>query len=410
MANPDPHPTPIDDPARLQSLAETGLLDAPARSVLQRHAQVAARAIDAPVALVSLVDVDRQFFAAAHGLQAPWAERRQTPLSHSFCQHVVRDGRSLVVSDARGDPRVCDNLAIPELAVVAYAGVPLCDPEGRVLGSLCVIDDQPRAWTDREISLLELLAETVSADIELSRRTKAAEHAEADLAQINQEIAAAHEQYAEDSAAVMHDLRTPLQVLSMALATASDHPSVHQSPALQESLEMMKRNLRQVLKLVKTSRGQPTEGERFRRIDAGELVARVCGDLAAASPVTVDCVVAPSPVIAEPMMVRRAIQNLVTNAQRFARHRLSVRVETQRDMVSIVVEDDGDGLPREEDYERVWDVGRRFHGARSNTGLGLAVTRQLIQALGGRVRARPSELGGARFELWLALAEEADRD
>ena len=103
------------------------------------------------MALVSLVDEDRQFFKSEVGLPAPWSERRQTPLSHSFCKHVVANRRPLIVHDAREDPALCTNGAVADLNVIAYLGVPLTTDDGEVIGSFCVIDGCPRAWTDDDL-------------------------------------------------------------------------------------------------------------------------------------------------------------------------------------------------------------------------------------------------------------------
>ena len=100
-----------------------------------------------PVALVSLVDADRQFFKSCLGLPEPWASARETPLSHSFCQHAVARREPLVVDDAREHEVLRDNPAIRDMGVVAYAGIPLIDAAGHALGTLCVIDSQPRHWT-----------------------------------------------------------------------------------------------------------------------------------------------------------------------------------------------------------------------------------------------------------------------
>ena len=75
------------------------------------------------------------------------AQRAPTPLSHSFCQHALESREPLVIEDARSHPLVRDNPAIRDLGVVAYAGVPLVTRRGHALGTLCVIDHQPRAWT-----------------------------------------------------------------------------------------------------------------------------------------------------------------------------------------------------------------------------------------------------------------------
>ena len=76
----------VDDPVRLQALRATGLLDADSATSLDRLTRLATRLVKAPVALVSLVDTDRQVFVSAVGLDEPWASQGQTPLSHSFCQ------------------------------------------------------------------------------------------------------------------------------------------------------------------------------------------------------------------------------------------------------------------------------------------------------------------------------------
>ncbi|MGC5021142.1 hypothetical protein [Micromonospora sp. DT47] len=102
----------LTDPARLRALADTGL-DADPDEAFDRFARLVSDLLDVPVALVSLVSDERQFFPGMVGLPEPWAARRQTPLSHSFCQHVVDIEIPMVLPDARLYPRVRDNLAVP---------------------------------------------------------------------------------------------------------------------------------------------------------------------------------------------------------------------------------------------------------------------------------------------------------
>jgi GAF domain-containing protein len=162
----DPPDPVLADPARRAALVRTGLLHGPIDEALDRLTKVVARVLKAPVALVSLVDADRQVFAGCIGLPEPWASQRGTPLSHSFCQHAVTSREPLIVTDARKDPRVKDNLAIRDLDVIAYAGIPLIDRGGQALGSLCVIDHEPRRWKPAEIELLTDLATTVVDELE----------------------------------------------------------------------------------------------------------------------------------------------------------------------------------------------------------------------------------------------------
>ena len=137
----------LRDVDRLAALRRLALLDSPAEQAFDRLTRLAATILHVPVALVSLVDQDRQFFKSCLGLPEPWASQRQTPLSHSFCQYTVHTRTPLVIEDARRDPLVQDNLAIPDLNVIAYLGIPLITSTGDALGSFCVIDSQPRSWT-----------------------------------------------------------------------------------------------------------------------------------------------------------------------------------------------------------------------------------------------------------------------
>jgi GAF domain-containing protein len=132
--------------------------------VFDRFARIVAERLVVPVALVSLVDVEGQAFPGAFGLPEPWAGERWTPLSHSFCQHVVTSGEALVVANANDTPLVADSLAIMELGVIAYAGVPL-HLGGPVVGAMCAIDHRPRQWTTGELGNLTEIAADCSAEL-----------------------------------------------------------------------------------------------------------------------------------------------------------------------------------------------------------------------------------------------------
>ena len=154
----------VSDPARLAAVRDTGLLDVgvagarpprPAGRPRGRHACRARLARGR----------DRQVFPGCSGLAEPWATRRETPLTHSLCQHAVESREPLVLADVRDHPALRENPAIRDLDVVAYAGVPLTTDEGHVLGTLCVIDHRPRTWTVDQIDVLSDLAHAVMTEI-----------------------------------------------------------------------------------------------------------------------------------------------------------------------------------------------------------------------------------------------------
>jgi two-component system, LuxR family, sensor kinase FixL len=159
---------------RLAPLHEAGLLGAPAEERFDRLTRLARRLLGVPVALVSLLDADRQFFLSAQGLPEPWAGLRQTPLAYSFCRSVVEAGLPMSVSDARQDPRVRGNPAIEDLGVIAFLAVSLALPDGCVIGALCGIDHRPRAWTAAEEGALQDLAGAVEAEMAAGLRLREA--------------------------------------------------------------------------------------------------------------------------------------------------------------------------------------------------------------------------------------------
>ncbi|MET9654976.1 SpoIIE family protein phosphatase [Streptomyces sp. NPDC006460] len=179
-------------PVGLAAVADPGM---------DRFARLVSRLLRVPVALVSLVEEERQILPGMIGLPEPWAGERALPLSHSLCRYVVESGRPLIVPDARADDRLRGSPAIRDLGVIAYAGLPLTDADGLVLGSLCGMDHQPRAWDPGELADLKDLAAACSAELRLrilsaqhssARKVletarAAAEHARSDAERLEQE-------------------------------------------------------------------------------------------------------------------------------------------------------------------------------------------------------------------------------
>ena len=159
----------IENEARLEALRRTSLLDSPPEEAFDRLTRLATTVLRVPVALVSLVDGNRQFFKSQSGLSEPLASLRQTPLTNSFCKHAVGSREPLVVADARRDPLFRHSPAVSEDRVIAYAGIPLITSEGHALGTFCVVDRQPHDWTEAEIGILRVLATSTMSEIDLRR-------------------------------------------------------------------------------------------------------------------------------------------------------------------------------------------------------------------------------------------------
>ena len=156
----------LDSEERLAAIANLEIVDRPTERNFGMLVELANSLLETPVSLISIVTDKKQFFVSSDGLGEPWATERETPLSHSFCQYVVKMDAPLVVTDSRIDPLVCKNLAIRDLDVGSYLGYPLRTKDGLVLGSFCVIDSAPRTWTDCELTMLGQLAKLAVSELD----------------------------------------------------------------------------------------------------------------------------------------------------------------------------------------------------------------------------------------------------
>ncbi|WP_284349258.1 GAF domain-containing protein [Roseisolibacter agri] len=166
----------LRDPARLAAIRATGLLADERVEALERVARLAAVGLRAPLAQVNLVTDAAQVPVAAHVVPPHIPDDWRTPveLSRSYCQHVVGDGAPLLIDDAPTHPRVRDNAATRDAGIGAYLGVPLRTPDAQLLGSLCVVDFEPRAWSAADLLVLDDLAAVASLEIALRAAGRAA--------------------------------------------------------------------------------------------------------------------------------------------------------------------------------------------------------------------------------------------
>ena len=159
------YPVPTNDIERLRTLRSYKILDTKPEERFDDLTQLAALICDAPISLISLIDSDRQWFKSRFGLNM-----QETPRAQAFCTHAIMQPQMFVVPDAAKDERFAQNpLVTGETHIRFYAGAPLAARDGHLLGTLCVMDRQPHALTDRQRKALEILSRLVIANIELRR-------------------------------------------------------------------------------------------------------------------------------------------------------------------------------------------------------------------------------------------------
>ena len=155
-----------DEPQRLESLRQYAVLDTPAEAAFDDLTELAAHICEAPIALISLIDENRQWFKSKVGLDAS-----ETSRDVAFCAHAIHQPDLFIVPDATLDERFADNpLVTGEPRIRFYAGAPLLTPDGHALGTLCVIDYQPRELRPDQQRALRVLSRNVIGQLELRRR------------------------------------------------------------------------------------------------------------------------------------------------------------------------------------------------------------------------------------------------
>jgi GAF domain-containing protein len=161
-------PIPRNEPERLAALRQFAVLDTPEEHAFNTITELAAHICGTPIAIISLMDAERQWFKAKVGLKA-----KETPRSVAFCAHAIMQNELFIVPDASHDPRFARNpLVTAEPEVRFYAGAPLVTRDQHVLGTLCVIDRVPRELTGAQEEALRKLSQQVVTILEMRRQIR----------------------------------------------------------------------------------------------------------------------------------------------------------------------------------------------------------------------------------------------
>jgi len=422
---PNADPTIIQAPERLETLRQIGLGPSAVES-FDRLTRLASRLIQAPVALVSFVESDCQFFPGAEGLSEELNRLRQTPISGSFCQHVVDTGQPLVIEDARTHPLVHDNESIEKLNVIAYAGLPMRLSNGATLGSFCVIDQKPRRWTEEELAALADLKKYALTELEL----RALARSEMDLREQlkstiglleeeNRRIDRLEKLKTDMIRIAAHDLRTPLNTMNGCAEVLRD---MQDRNSLQgaEYVGHIKTGVRQMNDLIhnilslERIEAMETQQERSR-LNLADLMVEALGKHTLAieqQKLQVDIQGLDDEVMVhgDPVQLVQAMENLISNAIKYTPPSGSIRILlcAEGDRAKFEVEDNGFGIPTER-QERLFEPFYRVRTCENakiqGVGLGLSLVKQIVERHDGRILFRSVYGEGSLFGFELPLAE-----
>lgn len=386
-------------------LREIGLLDTDDAGPFDNLTTLASRVLGAPVSLVSIIDEaeDRQYFKSAIGLGEPWASQRQTPLSHSFCQHVAKTNAPLIVDDARIHETVKSNLAIPDLGVIGYLGVPIHSPDQKPIGALCVIEPKVREWSDDDLNTMVDFARVVDDAIRALAKVRLSESF-----RIEQR---------ETIVALAHDIRGPIRTVRMLLGTLGELYRSGNEKTLEQFLESAIDATDRLQNMTKgfleyaSVLNDPAELE---SIDLNSLIDGVFNDLESLRhEVRGELRRDELPQITgSRSQIYFLFINLIQNALKFRKEGVTPIVEVSAEMsddhVKIHVRDNGIGI--EKDYHgQIFDLFQRLNSAEiyEGSGIGLASCLRIVQNAGGVISVQSEPGNGSTFTVSIPISKHS---
>ena len=426
----------VDEDARLSNLQSFGILDTFSEKDYDDITHMASIICEAPIALISFVDDDRQWFKSARGLSAS-----QTAREHSFCSHaIINTQEPFIVTDSRIDERFKDNpLVTGNPNIVFYAGVPLVSNDGFGLGTVCIIDTKPRELTEQQLNALHILSRQTINLLNLRKANQKLAHATQELevklenhisermqeveAQ-NIELERINEELRSFSYISSHDLQEPLRKIQIFCSLILEKEFGNLSDQGKEYFNKIQKSTSRMSALIKDllTYSRTTSTERvFETVALQQLIDEVAADLheemeAKGAVVECDCDVDVSVIH---FQFRQLLYNLFSNALKFSKEGVAPVItvgtvhQTGKEFgiaalnpaqlyTCIKVTDNGIGFDNRY-AEKIFELFQRLDTAdkQMGTGIGLTIVKKIISNHNGYIKASGSIPNGATFEIYL---------
>lgn len=412
-------PLPDDEQERLNALYQYAILDTPPEAAFDRLTRMAANRFGLPIALVSLVDKDRQWFKSHYGIDAT-----ETPRDLAFCAHVILQDEVMVVHDTIQDPRFAANPLVTDNPNIRfYAGAPLTTSNGHHLGTLCVIDSKPHPeFSETHQSELAELASIAMDEIELRQAIRQV-HADLEALKQTQKALGDAQSKAEHIiqeksqfiANISHELRTPMNGILGMVYLLND---TSLDPVQREYIDTINHSAQNLLLLV-------NDVLDLSKIEARELILeRKPFDIKTSFIQTIKLLkpladkkqiqlihevdpLIPDLIMGDPGRFAQIVTNLIGNAVKFTDKgnvEANLTYAPSQEQVVAVIKDSGIGIPENKRnliFEKFVQGDAAITQKYGGTGLGLTITKQLVVMLGGTIGFESEINVGSRF--WFNL-------
>lgn len=396
---------PASEAERLKALYDYHVLDTDAEKVFDDLTLLASEICQTPIALISLVDPDRQWFKSKVGLDAS-----ETHRDIAFCSHAILQDEIFEVADTLCDERFEDNpLVTDDPNIRFYAGTPLKTPDGHAIGTLCAIDREPRRLTEHQRRALEILGREVISQLELRAKMR--------------QLHMANQRKSEFLSTISHELRTPLNaIISFAglMQSSADFSALpaHFADYIRHIDFSGKRLLslvNSVLDLSKIEEGRmevdlvkvPSQGF-FKGVFSLLDVAAEEKGVTFATDISESL---PDELVIDEAKLSQILLNLAGNAIKFTDpgRRVDVTVMCTGGQLVMVIKDQGRGISAE-DQEKLFVKFERASNSKDieGTGLGLVITQALVDVLKGRLKLSSALDKGTLVKVTLPLHSVAE--
>ncbi len=388
---------PINETERISSLYEYNLLDSLPEKEYDDITRIAANICGMPIALITLVDNERQWFKSQIGIAVS-----ETHRDDAFCAHAILKPEELfIVSDTKKDERFHDNpYVIGSPFVGFYAGVPLVNETGMPLGTLCVLDNKPNSITNDQKETLKALARQVISYFEISKKN-------AQLARQKAEIEAINEDLSQFAHVVAHDVKSPCASIAMSVALLKDTYGSSMDKEMSQILNMMEETSHAAIRMVdgilrhtQIVTGAEIEKEQFTFNSITDEIKKL---VTITPDFSINTLNPDLKLFAARYILQQILVNLVNNAIKYndkPKGIITITAKADTTYYTISVQDNGPGIRKEYQdkiFEMFSTLGTYDRFNKKGTGIGLATVKKLVEKLNGTITVTSETGKGSCF-------------